>query len=206
MGEPFIPEVLTRGLEKGHSVATGQHPGALELAREYAGKGAHNILEGDIHSGNLPGRGRHAQDVLKRLGFSKSVLRNVIPQNLPPRGGVIRINIPDNLLSRYFGERGVMPGELRVTERVPPQYIEMLEQGYTSPAPSMFPASARKLTKKHVRLLDALVRKDKSVGATEAVEKWLAPYPGAYALTTPERLAAVRNHRKMLTRMLRALF
>jgi len=198
MGEPFIPDVLRAGLSRGRSVSTSP-----EIAQEYAGKGATNVLEGDITNipkEYIPRRTSHAADVLERLGLSRHTSEAYAPLNLKPAGGVLKMEVPDAEIQRYLGQEGLSNlGERVVTEHIPPHMIERLPGEYRSPG--TFPAVMRRLTGEQMRLISAAQRQGRS---SEALN-FLKSQPQSYALDIAERMANVRASRGLLTSQLRGL-
>lgn len=199
MGEPFVKDVLREGLLKGHSITTSP-----EVALEYAGKGAQNILEGDIHKGKLPPRSQGYVNTLKSLGIDSRDARRLVPINMPPRGAVLQINIPSEKIPQHL--KGVTKALAHLYERViakpiPPSQISVLQQGFLPGNPAGFPAGMRRLTNKQMRLLKSISRQGKGEAAVELI----FGKPQSYALSTPQRISETRVNRRMFTKMLQKL-
>lgn len=198
MGEPFVEEVLSKGLEPGHSITT-----SLDVAREYGGKGAHNLLEGDIHKGAFPRNTQRHIKTMNRLGFTPRYSRLRAPLNLPPTGAVIGIDIPDRMIEQYAGKLGLPGlGERVVTQTILPENIAVLERGISSPGRgTMFPASMRRLTKKQLRLLETIRRRGLDKGIAELIMKRREPF----ALNVSQKMFETRTARRELTGLLKRI-
>jgi hypothetical protein len=197
MGDPYVENVLREGLGKRHSVTT-----ALSVAEEYAGKGATNILEGNVYKKNIPRRTQEYIKTMEHLGISPRFSRLRAPLNLPPRGAVIKLNIPDKFIPEYLGKKGLSGlGEYVVTKKIAPKNISVLSRGFSPGGAGMFPASMRRLTKQQLRLLRIALKQNKEIEAAQLVTKM----PESYNLNVTKRMTDVRTGRRQLTSMLKKL-
>jgi hypothetical protein len=199
MGEPFLNEVMSGGLRPGHSVSTAQ-----SVADEYAGKSALNIREGSFGATRNRGfvRGVHK---LRNLGFDRHGARTLAPSVFKPSGATVKIDVPDSVASTFT--RGLPHlGEFVNNSTIPASSISVLRRGVPAGgsieyAKSHFPASARRLVPKQVRLLEAANRS----GTIDQARNLVMNQRRTYDLDSATRLAKVRAQRGLLTSKLRSL-
>lgn len=197
MGASFVPEVLEQGLLPGHSMSSD-----LAIGEEYAGKGATNLLIGDIHAGRLTPKEVRDRRLLAQIGLNKHHSHIIAPMQRKPEGALLSINIPDEALSAYTEQPKATQylKEYVSTKTIPPNWIKVLPQGYRAPG-GFFPAAARRLSNEHLRLIAAAVKQGKGDGARNIIEN----IPQSHALDLKERLQNVRSERVRTARLLRAL-